>query len=188
MATTKKGAKTTKKNESVKNEVKNVKLGQYVQCDFSVLNQPKDMATLKLWADDMAAQLKAAYTTAAEKLAKGVTKTESKKTEKTAESKTEKKATKKGRKTRSLAKEVEQVAITDKKAIKKLGLKFVRYTEKCCVLIGETKAIHDSLVENFKGLKFGNLQQGELKGQKGWLFSNARAEEFSKLTGMKVAS
>lgn len=171
---------------------------KYVQCDFSCLEQCKDMKTLKEWADDIANQLKSEYAKCAKALMpKGAqtktaaaTTTTKKAAEKKSESKTadkaEKKAKKGAKKTRSLADEVAQVAITDKAALKKLGVKFVRYSEKCCVLVGDTKALHDSLVENFKGIKCITLRQGELNGTKGWIFSNNRAEQFAKLSGMKM--
>ena len=177
------------KNESV-NNVANYKY-KYVQCDFSCLEQCKDMKSLKAWADDIAEQLKAEYAKCANALmpkgAEKAAKTTAATAAKTTEKKTaEKKAKKGAKKTRSLADEVTQVAITDKAALKKLGVKFVRYSEKCCVLVGETKALHDSLIENFKGIKCITLRQGELDGTKGWIFSNNRAEQFAKLSGMKM--
>ena len=194
--------KTNKTNKSVKNAVKNVKNvatyePKYIVCDFNVLDTAKDAKELKLWADDMAEQLKAKYAAVAAKLSgadKAVNKT-AKKAEKTASKSTEsKKTTKKtaskgkGRKVRSLAEEVAQIAITDKKAVKKLGVKFIRYTEKCAVLVGETKALHDSILEHFKGAKCINLKQGKFDGQKGWIFSNDKAKEFTKLSGLKVVN
>ena len=191
--------KTNKTNKGVKNAVKNVATYEpkYIVCDFSVLDTVKDAKELKLWADDMAEQLKAKYAAVAAKLsgtdkaanktAKEAEKTETKSTE--SKKTTKKTASKgKGRKVRSLAEEVTQIAITDKKAVKKLGVKFIRYTEKCAVLVGETKALHDSILEHFRGAKCPTLKQGSLAGQKGWIFSNDKANEFCKLSGLKVVN
>lgn len=95
---------------------------------------------------------------------KGETKNE-KKGAKKSETKATKKTEKKESKKRERTYEVEQIALTDTKAVKKLGLKFVPYNEKCVLLLGDTKPIAQALRNLKKSGVFGN---GHLKAVKGF--------------------
>lgn len=73
------------------------------------------------------------------------------------------------------------IAITDTKAIKKLGLTFEKYNDKCWVLRGETKPLRKVLKEQFKGVYNSRLTGGE-----GWVFRTANAQECADKLGLKV--
>lgn len=73
------------------------------------------------------------------------------------------------------------IAITDTAAIKKLGLTFEKYNERCWVLRGETKPLRKVLKEQFKGVFNGRLSGGE-----GWVFRNENAQECANALGIKV--
>lgn len=129
---------------------------------------------------------------AAKKSEKKTEKKSEKKDTKKSETKTTKKAEKKESKKRERTYEVEQVALTDTKAVKKLGLKFVPYNEKCVLLLGDTKPIAQALRNLKKSGVFGN---GHLKAVKGfdggfgWLV-NTEHDDYAKVCkslGLKKA-
>lgn len=72
------------------------------------------------------------------------------------------------------------ISITDKAAIKKLGLKFEKYNERCWVLRGDSKPLRKELVK-FKGVFNSRLSGGE-----GWVFRNDNVEECAKALGIKI--
>lgn len=104
--------------------------------------------------------------------------------------KKEKKGDKKSEKQRTY--EVEQIALTDTKAVKKLGLKFVPYNDKCVLLLGETKPIAQALRGLKKSGVFGNGHLKAVKGFEGgfgWLV-NKEHEDYAKVCkslGLKKA-
>lgn len=73
------------------------------------------------------------------------------------------------------------VELTDTKAIKKLGLIFEKYNDKCWVLRGETKPLRKILKEQFKGVYNSRLTGGE-----GWVFRTASAQECADALGLNV--
>lgn len=73
------------------------------------------------------------------------------------------------------------VAITDLAAIKKLGLTFEKYNDRCWVLRGDTKPLRKILKEQFKGVFNSHLSGGE-----GWVIKTANVEECAKALGLKV--
>ncbi len=74
------------------------------------------------------------------------------------------------------------VAITDLKAIKKLGLTFEKYNDRCWVLRGDTKPLRKILKEQFKGVFNSHLSGGE-----GWVIKTANVEECAKALGLKLS-
>lgn len=172
-----------------------------VQVNFgSVFATIKDEKSLKEVANSISMQLKDAYTKRLAELTKGV-KTEKKveikvenkaegKVEKTKpapkETKAEKKAEKKSApKADKKAKDEKEfiVAITDKKAVKALGLSFVPYSEKCWVLVGNTKPLRADIK------KLGGSFNSRLKveGGAGWVFKKDDVKKAAKALGIKVA-
>lgn len=127
---------------------------------------------------------------------KSETKAETKKSEKKSETKkaAEKKSTKKSEKKAKKERtyKVEQIALTDTKAVKKLGLKFIPYSDKCFILGGNTEPIAQEL----RGMKklgvFGNGHLKPVKGFEGgfgWLV-NKENENYAKVCkslGLKKA-
>lgn len=73
------------------------------------------------------------------------------------------------------------VAITDLAAIKKLGLSFVKYNDRCWVLRGNTKPLRKVLKEQFKGVFNSHLTGGE-----GWVIKTANAQECATALGLKA--
>lgn len=73
------------------------------------------------------------------------------------------------------------IAITDTATIKKLGLTFEKYNDRCWVLRGETKPLRKVLKEQFNGVFNGHLSGGE-----GWVFRNENAQECANALGIKV--
>lgn len=73
------------------------------------------------------------------------------------------------------------VAITDLAAIKKLGLSFVKYNDRCWVLRGDTKPLRKILKEQFKGVFNTHLSGGE-----GWVIKTANVDECAKALGIKL--
>lgn len=73
------------------------------------------------------------------------------------------------------------VAITDLKAIKKLGLTFEKYNDRYWVLRGDTKPLRKILKEQFKGVFNSHLSGGE-----GWVIKTVNVEECAKALGLKV--
>lgn len=73
------------------------------------------------------------------------------------------------------------VDITDLAAIKKLGLSFVKYNDRCWVLRGETKPLRKILKEQFKGVFNSHLSGGE-----GWVIKTVNVDECAKALGIKL--
>lgn len=73
------------------------------------------------------------------------------------------------------------VAITDLAAIKKLGLSFVKYNDRCWVLRGETKPLRKILKEQFKGVFNSHLSGGE-----GWVIKTVNVNECAKALGIEL--
>lgn len=73
------------------------------------------------------------------------------------------------------------IAITDTAAIKKLGLTFEKYNDRCWVLRGNTKPIRKILKEQFRGVFNSRLTGGE-----GWVFKTASAQSVGDALGLKV--
>lgn len=73
------------------------------------------------------------------------------------------------------------IALDDIKSIKKLGLKFEKYNERCWVLRGNTKPIRFGLQE-----RFDCIFNKRLRGGEGWLFRNAEVESCASVLGIKV--
>lgn len=73
------------------------------------------------------------------------------------------------------------IAITDTAAIKKLGLSFVKYNDRCWVLRGDTKPLRKILKEQFKGVFNSHLSGGE-----GWVIKTANAQECATALGLKA--
>lgn len=73
------------------------------------------------------------------------------------------------------------VAITDLAAIKKLGLTFEKYNDRCWVLRGDTKPLRKILKEQFKGVFNSHLSGGE-----GWVIKTANVDECAKALGLKL--
>lgn len=73
------------------------------------------------------------------------------------------------------------VAITDLAAIKKLGLSFVKYNDRCWVLRGDTKPLRKILKEQFKGVFNSHLSGGE-----GWVIKTVNVDECAKALGIKL--
>lgn len=184
-----KSAKNVKNNESA-NAVNN---SHIVSVNFMpVFEMAKDIEELKRYGNDIAAQLKEQFETAAKKFAKAVaatpavtvtasaaaTKTEKKaetKTAKTKATKAEKKAAKREKAAERVAEKTEQLEIStaNKKAIKSMGFKFVDYSEKAFVLASsaDTKPLHNALTA------LGGRWNGRLKdcGEGSWIFSKAKS-------------
>lgn len=164
----------------------------------SVFATIKDESVLKEVANSISMQLKDAYTKRAQELAKsvkpsalkvdiktGTTEKDEKKVEKAKpapkkEVKAEKKAAeKKSAPKKETAEKEPQIALTDVKELKKLGLKFIPYSEKCVLLTGNTKPIAKELGKLKKSGVFGN---GHLKtvegfeGGFGWLVNKNNSE------------
>ncbi len=95
------------------------------------------------------------------------------KAEKKSETKAEKKQTKE---------KVEQIAVTDTKAIKKLNLRFVEYTEgKSFALYGDTKPISEAL-KKLNGKFNSHLREGA-----GWIFKADDKKAVEKALKVKAA-
>ena len=75
------------------------------------------------------------------------------------------------------------IAITDIASIKKLGLSFEKYNDKCFVLRGNTKPLRKVLKEEFKGVFNSRLTGGE-----GWVISSKHAQNCAKALGLKVGA
>lgn len=108
---------------------------------------------------------------------KAETKAETKK-----ETKTETKPKKEVRK-ETKAETSDLIAVTDTAAIKKLGLTFKKYNDKCYVLRGETKPLRKVLKDEFKGVYNSRLTGGE-----GWVISAKHAENCAKALGLRLGA
>lgn len=175
-----------------------------IKCNFeSVLAQFESVEELNSVVKEINAQLNVAYKARYEAIKPKKDETDinvsvssegeksAKKNEKKPEKKNEKKDTKKGetkpekkaKKERERTYDVEQIALTDTKAVKKLGLKFVPYNDKCMLLLGETKPIAQALRGLKKSGVFGNGHLKAVKGFEGgfgWLV-NKEHEDYAKV-------
>lgn len=168
----------------------------------------KDEKILKEVANSISEQLKSAYTKRLAELAKSV-KTKAEVVEIKAEGKSAPKAkseaakeskpkTAKESKTESKERTltldgeaVPQIALTNTKELKKLGLKFIPYSEKCVILSGNTKPIHAELKNMRKDGVFGNMHLKKVKGFEGgfgWLVNkeNKSYKNVCKKLGLKA--
>lgn len=75
----------------------------------------------------------------------------------------------------------DEISITEKGLIGKLGLSFTQYNERCWVLRGNTKPIKNALKSQFDA----KYNRG-LKGGEGWIFNNDNAVKCAKALGFKV--
>jgi len=73
------------------------------------------------------------------------------------------------------------IAVTDTAAIKKLGLTFEKYSEKCWVLRGNTKPLRKVLKEQFKGVYNSHLTGGE-----GWVIRTEQVKDCAKALCIKL--
>lgn len=159
----------------------------------SIFSQYTSTEELKSAANAMCAQVKEAYEARFKELTPNgkaasnpatapatPAKTETKgKKEKTAKAKPQE-----APKTEAKAKtagDTDLIAITDINAIKKLGLTFEKYNDRCWVLRGDTKPLRKVLKEQFKGVFNSHLSGGE-----GWVIKTANVEECAKALGLKV--
>lgn len=155
---------------------------------FAAIN---DVATLKTLATSIVNNVNEAYQQRAkELLASNTNNTQAKTENKTVAAKAKEAAAKmkkevQKQETNAPAKTTKSeddvhIAITNKAAIKKLGLTFEKYNDKCWVLRGDTKPIRNSLKE-FKGVYNSRLNGGE-----GWVFRTAEVENVANALGLKV--
>lgn len=152
-----------------------------------VFSQYTTADELKSAANAMCAQIKEAYEARFKELTPNAkptskpapVKPEAKK-EKTAKPKTAE-APKSETKSKTAGDTDTLIAITDLKAIKKLGLTFEKYNDRCWVLRGDTKPLRKILKEQFKGVFNSHLTGGE-----GWVIKTANVEECAKALGLKV--
>ena len=73
------------------------------------------------------------------------------------------------------------IAIPVTADIKKLGLTFEKYNDRCWVLRGNTKPLRKVLKEQFKGVFNSHLTGGE-----GWVIKTANAQECATALGLKA--
>lgn len=167
-----------------------------IKCNFeSVLAQFESVEELNSVVKEINAQLTAAYKARYEAIKPKKNETDInvsvssegeksvKKNEKKGTKKGEAKPEKKAKKERERIYDVEQIALTDTKAVKKLGLKFVPYNDKCVLLLGETKPIAKALRGLKKSGVFGNGHLKAVKGFEGgfgWLV-NKEHEDYAKV-------
>ena len=148
----------------------------------SVFSEYTSTEELKSAANAICAQVNDAYKARFAEIA-NKTKTASKPaTAPAAPAKPEAKAKKeKTAKTKTVGETDTLVAITDLAAIKKLGLSFVKYNDRCWVLRGDTKPLRKILKEQFKGVFNSHLSGGE-----GWVIKTANVDECAKALGIKL--
>lgn len=151
----------------------------------SLFAQFNDVEVLRTYANSILTQVGEAFNERAAEIAKGkkptpkadapAVKTKTAKVEKPAPKKEE------APKANTESNGDTLISITDTKAIKKLGLTFEKYNDKCWVLRGDTKPLRKILKENFKGVFNSRLTGGE-----GWVFRTANAQECANALGLKV--
>lgn len=158
----------------------------------SVFSEYTSTDELKSAANALCAQVKDAYEARFKELTSGAKTTEKPATapaapikseakkEKTAKTKTAE-APKTETKTKAAGDADTLIAITDINAIKKLGLTFEKYNDRCWVLRGDTKPLRKVLKEQFKGVFNSHLSGGE-----GWVIKTANVDECAKALGLKV--
>lgn len=168
-----------------------------ISCNFSsVFAQFNNLKDLESAANCISHQLKDAVTQRVNELNKTVTKPDvvvevkgAKATQKAAVTTSKAKSTKsetprpqpKAKTEPKAADETPEIALTDTAAIKKLGLRFEKYNDRCWALYGDTKPLRKTLKEQFKG-----VFNSRLKGGEGWVFRTANAAECAKALGMKI--
>lgn len=165
-----------------------------IKCNFASVFAKIDKADeLKALANNICVQVKEAYEARFKEIKSGqtgvvveVTTISQTASNTEAKSKKEKSAkTVETSKTESKAKTAGDtdtlIAITDLKAIKKLGLTFEKYNDRCWVLRGDTKPLRKILKEQFKGVFNSHLTGGE-----GWVIKTANVDECAKALGLKV--
>lgn len=170
---------------------KTVSMNTVIKNIESVMASAKNDTELKNYGNSISKALKSAYEKRVAEIAAEIRKAaekasakaeKAKKAEKKAEKKTAVKKTEKKTAKAEAPKivkvggeEVEQIALTDTKALKKLGLKFVPYSEKCVLLVGNTKPIYKEMKKLSAAPKsgvFGNMHLKAVKGFDGgfgWL-------------------
>ena len=156
-----------------------------IECNFSdIFAMCGNVKNINAVRDEIERQLHAAYETACFGMATAmptveVTAKAEQKTKKASAKTATKKATKKSvaKNERKEREYKDQVAVTDTKALKKLGLKFEKYSEKSYVLKGETKCLADYL-RNQMSLKY-------RPSMGGWLVPASKANDVAKT--LKVA-
>lgn len=168
-----------------------------VKCNFaSVFAKYNTVEELKELANSICAQVKTAYETRFAELASSddevtvevsadveptQTKAETKKASISKKEAAPKSKKSEEPKAKTEVKSDDLIAITDLAAIKKLGLKFEKYNDKCWVLRGNTKPLRKVLKEQFKGVFNSHITGGE-----GWLIRTANVQECAKNLGLKV--
>ncbi len=160
-----------------------IEIKSIISCLFTSVN---DADELKAVANFICSQVKEAYETRFSEI-----NTKAETSASTAKPKTEtKKATAKPKasepaktaaKPKTETKKDTIIEAIDLKDIKKLGLTFEVYNERCWVLRGETKPLRKILKEQFKGVFNSHLSGGE-----GWVIKNDNAEECAKALGLKM--
>lgn len=164
-----------------------IEIKSIISCLFASVNNSEELKTV---ANSICSQVKEAYNARFKEIiaqtgSKAETpatsskpKTEAKKT--TAKPKTPEPA-KPAAKPKAEADNDTVIEVIDLKSIKKLGLTFEKYNDRCWVLRGETKPLRKILKEQFKGVFNSHLSGGE-----GWVIKNASAEECAKALGLKM--
>lgn len=165
-----------------------------IKCNFANVFAKVDTADeLKSLANNICAQVKEAYETRFKEINSGQTgmvvevtttpKNTSKAEAKSKKGKTAKTAeiTKTETKVKTAGDTDTLIAITDINAIKKLGLTFEKYNDRCWVLRGDTKPLRKILKEQFKGVFNSHLSGGE-----GWVIKTSNVDECAKALGLKV--
>lgn len=151
-----------------------------VKCNFTtVFSQFNTIEDLKAVANNICAQVKTAYEARVDEIKSG-------KTDITVEvaaqaSPTPKTKAKTKKKESAKTDSDTLIAITDKEAIKKLGLTFEKYSDRSWVLRGDTKPLRQILKEQFKGVFNSRLNGGE-----GWIFKTATAQSVSDALGLGI--
>ena len=80
------------------------------------------------------------------------------------------------------------ISITDKKAVKKLGLSFIPYKDKCQLILGDTKPLRKELGKLAEYGVFPGRHlapTGKFEGGFAWLVNNKHAAEVGKMLGIK---
>lgn len=158
----------------------------------SVFSQYESIEEVKSVANSICAQVKEAYESRYKEISARKSEPSKKKTTEAAPTKATKavKSKSKTEAPKEVAPKTEPkpasdddvlIAITDTKAIKKLGLTFERYNDRCWVLRGETKPLRKILKEQFKGVFNSHLTGGE-----GWVIKTSNAQECANALGIKA--
>lgn len=94
-----------------------------------------------------------------------------------------KKAAKETKATTEKAAKVEQVKIASltKAQVKAMNIRFEQYSEKCMLMIGETKPIKENIKEN------GWARWYSKDGRQGWMVKNDYAQQLAKALKIKLA-